>query len=125
MLEAVTQEIYDRKELEKERLQRQQDHEETEEEDGDEDQPAPTEPDKDAGAIIIRLVAKNLEPMQLRVRPHTTVGKIMRGFAATRKIEEDQTAWLIFEGERLEPEMTVEEVGFEDEEQVEVSVRES
>ena len=123
MLEAMTQEIYDRRAREKERHQRQQAEEETEEDGAQADQPGPAAPDKDSGSIIIRLVAKNLEPMQLRVRPHTTVGKIMRGFGATRKIEEEKTAWLIHEGERLEPDMTVEEVGFEDEEQVEVSIR--
>ena len=122
MLEAVTQDILDRRAREKEEQQRQRD-EEPGEDGGGENEPARVEPDKDDGAIIIRLVAKNLEPMQLRVRPNTTVGKIMRGFAATRKMGEDQTPWLIFEGERLEPEMTVEEAGFEDEEQVEVSVR--
>ncbi|EXJ65400.1 hypothetical protein A1O7_01741 [Cladophialophora yegresii CBS 114405] len=126
VIEAMTQDMYDR------RQQRQQDgtaepdqHDQDQDQDQQAEEQAPTLPDKDAGAIIIRLVSNNkdLEPMQLRVRPHTTIGKIMRGYAATRGIEEGKTPWLIFDGERLEPEMTVEEVGFEDEEQVEVSVR--
>ncbi|ETI26984.1 hypothetical protein G647_10083 [Cladophialophora carrionii CBS 160.54] len=126
VVEAMTQDMYDR------RQQRQQDGTaDSDQQDHDQDQhgraeeQAPTQPDMNAGAIIIRLVSNNkdLEPMQLRVRPHTTIGKIMRGYAATRNIDEGKTPWLIFDGERLEPEMTVDEVGFEDEEQVEVSVR--
>ncbi|OCT45919.1 hypothetical protein CLCR_00432 [Cladophialophora carrionii] len=126
VVEAMTQDMYDR------RQQRQQDGTaDSDQQDHDQDQhgqaeeQAPTRPDTNAGPIIIRLVSNNkdLEPMQLRVRPHTTIGKIMRGYAATRNIDEGKTPWLIFDGERLEPEMTVEEVGFEDEEQVEVSVR--
>ena len=128
MLEAVTQDVYDRNLREKEKQRRRDQQESDEDESEEQGQSAAAasaaSQDKDAGAIIIRLVAKNLEPVQLRVRPHTTVGKIMRGFAATRKIGDDHSAWLIFEGEKLDPEMTVEEVGFEDEEQVEVSVRE-
>ncbi|KAJ9606292.1 hypothetical protein H2200_009253 [Cladophialophora chaetospira] len=124
LLEAMTQEIYDRKLREKER-QQQEDatgDEETPESEGEKQATAPA---VDENAIIIRLVSNNkeLEPMQLRVRPHTTVGKIMRGYAATRKVEEGKTPWLIYDGERLDPETTVEELGLEDEEQVEVSIR--
>jgi hypothetical protein len=123
MLEAMTQDMYDRQQ------QRQRDgtadsnqQDQDQDQQGQAEEQAPTQSD---GAIIIRLVSNNkdLEPMQLRVRPQTTIGKIMRGYAATRNVDEGKTPWLIFDGERLEPEMTVEDVGFEDEEQVEVSIR--
>ncbi|OAL33867.1 hypothetical protein AYO20_06878 [Fonsecaea nubica] len=149
MLEAMTPELYDQRLREKDRLRQRQrslltssaDGSEDEDEDGgDADQEgrehdteaarAPLQTaaaaavaERDKGAIVIRLVSKDLEPMQLRVRPNTTIGKIMRGFAATRKVDEAKTPWLIFDGERLDKESTVEEVGFEDEDEVEVSIR--
>lgn len=82
----------------------------------------PPSPAKDDG-IIIRLISQHLAPMSLRVRAHTTVEKIMRGYAATRPVEEGKTPWLIFEGERLDPAMTVEELGIEEDEVLEVSIR--
>lgn len=119
LLEATTPEIYDEKLKQKQRRERDMvgddDHAEDEEDD-------PSPPVND-GAIVIQLVSPNLEPMHLRVRPHTTVAKIMRGFAATRNVPDGKTPWLIFDGERLEPEQTVENVGLEDEDEVEVSIR--
>jgi hypothetical protein len=61
--------------------------------------------------------------MNLRVRPHTSIGKMMQGFAATRKLDEGKTAWLVFDGERLDPGSTVKDVGLEDEDEVEVHIR--
>ena len=135
-LEAMTQDIYNRKLREKLHAERQQIHLILDSNSLAREDPCNEEPEttvspaaaaeaaeKGRDAIIIRLVSKDLEPMPLRVRPHTTVGKIMRGFAATRKVEEGKTPWLIYDGQRLEMEMTVEEVGFEEDEQVEVSVR--
>ncbi len=119
MLEAMTPEIYEDKQRQKEREQQAQAQQDEEHEEDEAPTPAPA----DDGAIVIRLVAQNLEPMQLRVRPHTTMAKIMRGFAATRKVDEGKTPWLIFDGERLDPEQTVEDVGLEDEDGVEVSIR--
>ncbi|KIW26185.1 uncharacterized protein PV07_09299 [Cladophialophora immunda] len=148
MLEAMTPEIYEQRLRDKERRQQRQrpqisstaaadgededgDPEEQEDEDAANAAAAASETpaaaaaaaERDKGAIVIRLVSKDLEPMQLRVRPHTTIGKIMRGYAATRKVDEAKTPWLIFDGERLDAESTVEEVGFEDEDEVEVSIR--
>ncbi|KIW71959.1 hypothetical protein PV04_00185 [Phialophora macrospora] len=123
MLEAMTQDMYDRQQQrQREGTADSSQQDQYQNLQGRAEEQAPSQSD---GAIIIRLVSNNkdLEPMQLRVRPHTTIGKIMRGYAATRNVDEGKTPWLIFDGDRLEPEMTVEEVGFEDEEQVEVSIR--
>ncbi|KIX97685.1 uncharacterized protein Z520_06463 [Fonsecaea multimorphosa CBS 102226] len=138
MLEAMTPEIYEQKQRDRERRQerqRSQIEDQDDENEGPSDQDeekrgssanaatAPAIEDRDKGAIVIRLVSKNLEPMPLRVRPHTKIGKIMRGYAAMRKVDDSKTPWLIFDGERLDAESTVEEVGFEDEDEVEVSIR--
>ncbi|EXJ71043.1 uncharacterized protein A1O5_06036 [Cladophialophora psammophila CBS 110553] len=153
MLEATTPEIYEQKLREQERRrQRQQQQqattsstdsgqedqgkEEADEEVQEEDTTPPTRAatrsasettaatnQRDQGAIVIRLVSRHLEPMQLRVRPHTTMDKIMRGYAAMRKVDEGKTAWLIFDGDRLDRESTVEDVGLEDDDEVEVNIR--
>ncbi|KAH0842329.1 hypothetical protein AYO21_00053 [Fonsecaea monophora] len=149
MLEAMTPELYDQRLRDKDRLRQRQRSLLTSSADGSDDEDegggdadqegrehdteaaraplrtaaAAAVAERDKGAIVIRLVSKDLEPMQLRVRPNTTIGKIMRGFAATRKVDEAKTPWLIFDGERLDKESTVEEVGFEDEDEVEVSIR--
>ncbi|KAL2427325.1 hypothetical protein ABEF95_011714 [Exophiala dermatitidis] len=131
LLEAMTPEIYEEKMRQKEKLQS---HIRAS---SDDDNPDDSEEasvgvasaaeakkiQEAEGSIVIHLVNPAYEPMHLRVRPHTTVAKIMRGYAATKKLEESKTPWLIFDGERLDPEATVENVGLEDEDEVDVSIR--
>jgi len=75
--------------------------------------------------VVIRLVIqdKSVEPLALRVRPNTSVGKIMLAFKATAHIDRNKTCWLVFDGDRLEPEATVQHIGFEQDDTVEVHVR--
>lgn len=135
-LEAMTQEIFDARQLEKERkAQGSRGHDDHDDDDDDDDdayyreQEANREQaereaeEKMKGTIVVRLVSQTMEPMNLRVRPHTSVGKMMQGFAATKRLEEGKTAWLIFDGERLEPKSTVEDLGLEDEDEIEVHIR--
>ncbi|KAL6250595.1 hypothetical protein RBB50_002897 [Rhinocladiella similis] len=119
LLDAMTPELYEEKQRQK---ALEQSHSQRDKEPEDEEDTATPVPESD-GSIVIRLVAQNLEPMQLRVRPHTTIARITRGFVATRKIDEGKTAYLIFDGERLDPEKTVEDIELEDEDEVEVSIR--
>lgn len=123
-LEAMTPELFDERQREKERKALQSDSDD-DDYDNDEREAAAREEEEEKlkGSIIIRLVSQVLEPMNLRVRPHTSVGKMMQGFAATRQLEEGKTAWLVFDGERLEPESTVEDIGLEDQDEIEVHVR--
>lgn len=113
-VDAVTQEIL--QEQQKAREAAQQAAERSHEE----EQPPPT-PKKEG--IILLLKCKGVEPMPLRVRPNTSVAKIMRAFQSQRSIDKAKTCWLIFDGERLDEGMTVESVGFEDEDEVEVHPR--
>lgn len=130
MLEAMTPDIYEEKMRQKEQ-QQQHDQNSADEERGSDDEEGAAgvassrtvEHEAAAGAIVIRLVSRVYDPMPLRVRQHTTVAKIMRGYAATKRLENGKTPWLIFDGERLDPEATVENVGLEDEDEVEVSIR--
>ncbi|KAJ9619406.1 hypothetical protein H2204_012682 [Knufia peltigerae] len=121
LLDAMTPELYEEQQRQKAAREQQQ-REQSQQDENDDEHTATPVPESD-GSIVIRLVAQNLEPMQLRVRPHTTVAKITRGFVATRKIDEGKTAYLIFDGERLDPDKTVEDIELEDEDEVEVSIR--
>lgn len=138
MLEATTPELHVEQQRRKERQQQAVDGQDGDDadtaaanDDDDETRPSASSSTSaaaaaaasDQAAIVIRLVSRDLEPMQLRVRPHTTISKIMRGYAATRKVEDGKTPWLIFDGVRLDGDSTVEEVGLEDEDEVEVSIR--
>lgn len=126
-LEAMTPEIFDARQREKERKARGPDDEDDDYYDEEEQEAAAAaareQEEKLKGSIIIRLVSQVLEPMNLRVRPHTSVGKMMQGFAATRELGEGENAWLFFDGEKLDPEKTVEEIGLEDQDEIEVRVR--
>jgi Ubiquitin-2 like Rad60 SUMO-like len=123
-LEAMTQEIYDDRQRAKERKAAAvANSENASEADGTEEAPTPApEPPKIPG-IIVKLTSQGLEPMPLRVRPHTSIDKIMRAFQGQRGIDRDKTCWLVFDGDRLAKERSVKDVGFEDGDEIEVYPR--
>ena len=124
VVEAMTEEIYQerRKAREVQRAAKATSEYQTDEEGAQgTPEPPPEQPKKDG--TVIKLTSQGLEPMPLRVRPHTSVAKIMRAFQAQRKIAEEKTCWLIFDGDRLEPESSVEQAGFEEGDEVEVHPR--
>jgi len=51
------------------------------------------------------------------------MAKIVRGFRAVQKIDDAKTVLLNFDGDPLDPDSTAEEVGLEDEDEVEVRIR--
>jgi hypothetical protein len=53
----------------------------------------------------------------------STMEKIVAAFKKTGTIDPEKNGWLIFDGERLEPELTVRKVGFEDQNNIEVYIR--
>jgi hypothetical protein len=73
--------------------------------------------------VVIKLTCQGLEPLLLAVRPDTSVGKIMRAFQQERAVDAAKTCWLVFDGDRLEPELKVQEIGFEAMDEVEVHPR--
>ena len=136
VVEAMTLEIFEERQREKERKAQQPQqnagYDSADDDDAyasyDEQEAARARAQKEAeeklkGSIVVRLVSQKVEPMNLRVRPHTSVAKMMQGFAATRKLEEGKTAWLVFDGERLDPGQTVKDIGLEDEDEIEVHIR--
>ena len=77
------------------------------------------------GGPILTLLCKDREPFKLRVKPDSTVAKVMRVYRQIRRTEDDEnkTPWLTFDGERLEPDMTIQSIGIEDGDAVEVYFR--
>jgi hypothetical protein len=82
----------------------------------------PPEPAKKASLLLI-LRCKGVEELKLSVRPSTRVSKIMSGFQSQRKIDKSKKCWLVFDGDRLDEDMSAEEVGFDDACVVEVHPR--
>jgi hypothetical protein len=120
-VEAVTEDILiERKKL-KDRKDRLADisdgHEEMSGEEVGEPQPQ-KEPD-----VQLMLNSPGLESVLLKVRPTTLVSKVMAGFKKIRDIEQEKTCWLIFDGERLDPETRIADTEIEDGDVVDVQIR--
>jgi hypothetical protein len=69
------------------------------------------------------LNSPGLESVLLKVRPTTLVSKVMAGFKKIRDIEQGKTCWLIFDGERLDPETRIADTEIEDGDVVDVQIR--
>jgi Ubiquitin-2 like Rad60 SUMO-like len=67
--------------------------------------------------------AQGLEALHLRVRPNTAISKMMAAFKKMRNLDPGKTCWLVFDGDRLEPDSTVADTEIEDGDAVEVHVR--
>jgi Ubiquitin-2 like Rad60 SUMO-like len=67
--------------------------------------------------------AQGLEALTLKVRPSTPIAKLMAGFKKVRNVDVDKTCWLVFDGERLDPDTLVRDTEIEDGDAVEVHVR--
>jgi hypothetical protein len=73
--------------------------------------------------VQLMLNSPGLEPVLLKVRPTTLVSKIMAGFKKIRHVEQGKTCWLIFDGERLDPETRIGDTEIEDGDAVDVQIR--
>jgi Ubiquitin-2 like Rad60 SUMO-like len=120
-VEAVTEDILIEREKLKEREDRLADvsngHEGMSGEEAGEPQPQ-KEPD-----VQLMLNSPGLESVLLKVRPTTLVSKVMAGFKKIRDIEQGKTCWLIFDGERLDPETRIADTEIEDGDAVDVQIR--
>ena len=73
--------------------------------------------------VQLMLNSPGLEPVLLKVRPNTLVGKVMAGFKKIRQVEKGKTCWLIFDGERLDPDTRICDTEIEDGDAVDVQIR--
>jgi hypothetical protein len=123
VVEATTQELYDKKMAAKARKA-------AGEPDAGDTQSGPDSTAAEAAAappkregIVLKLTCQGYEPMPLRVRPNTSVDKIMRAFQSQRGVDKSKRCWLQLDGETLEPEMSVAELELEDGDMIEVTPR--
>ncbi|KAK1688324.1 ubiquitin-2 like Rad60 SUMO-like-domain-containing protein [Colletotrichum godetiae] len=73
--------------------------------------------------IKVLLKTKTDEPLKTSVRPSTTIGTLMELFRKMRGLAADAPITLMFDGDELEEEMTVEEADIGDMETIEVYIR--
>lgn len=73
--------------------------------------------------IKVLLKTKADEPLKTSVRPSTTIGTLMELFRKMRGLAADAPITLMFDGDELEEEMTVEEADIGDMETIEVYIR--
>jgi Ubiquitin-2 like Rad60 SUMO-like len=64
-----------------------------------------------------------MEAMHLKVRPSTLIAKMMAAYKKLRNVDPGKTCWLVFDGDRLEPESTIGDTEIEDGDAIEVHVR--
>jgi len=73
--------------------------------------------------VVIHLTSRDksiLPFLNLRVRPDTTVARIISGYKRKVSVDPARLIYLVFDGDKLEDGMTVEGIGFESEDVVEV-----
>ncbi|OHE91824.1 hypothetical protein CORC01_12898 [Colletotrichum orchidophilum] len=73
--------------------------------------------------IKVLLKTKTDEPLKTSVRPSTTIGTLMELFRKMRGLAADAPITLMFDGDELEEDMTVEEADIGDMETIEVYIR--
>ena len=71
----------------------------------------------------ISLRGKNLESLDIKVKKSTMVQKVMKIFKSQRNVAPHKTCWLLFDGERLEPDQTFGDTEVEMNDVVEVHIR--
>ncbi|KAK0865061.1 hypothetical protein LTS02_005536 [Friedmanniomyces endolithicus] len=122
-LEAVTDEIYAQIKAERDREERiRQGLDEAEEEEAQagasEAVAQPVEP-----IVRILLISKERkEPFKLKVKPSTTVAKIMAACKPQFDLAEGQSMYLDFDGERLHPDQSVQDTEITDMDRIDVHV---
>ena len=75
--------------------------------------------------FVIALHCKDREPFKLNVYPNSTISKVMRAYRMKMGTKEDEnkTPWLTFDGERLGPDLTIEDTDIEAGDAIEVHFR--
>lgn len=132
-IEAVTEEIHENRQAFKEREMKRmenggQDHDSSSGhyQDVEGSMPAEGEPPQRSTGTIIQLSSNDeasLPHMKLRVHPHTTIEKIVRGYKRKMGVDMNRPVYLVFDGDKLEEDQTVADVGFEEGDAVDVRAK--
>ncbi|KAI9850458.1 MAG: hypothetical protein M1838_005670 [Thelocarpon superellum] len=117
-MEALTEEIMeeDRKKREKE----QQGPDEDEDHGTSQSQSQPLEPREQ---IRVMLKSKGYDDFKLIVRPTTKISQIVHAFRLSRSVGAEQEVFLVFDGDRLDPEHMVTETEIADLDRIDVHVK--
>jgi hypothetical protein len=76
-------------------------------------------------AVKVKLIlkARDVENFKLAVKPTTTIAKIITAFRSARDVSDEKDVALYFDGDKLEPDSTVENAELGDMDAVEVHIR--
>lgn len=88
----------------------------------EEDDVIPEAPVVEVQKIRLILKAKDYEEVKVLVKMETVVAQLIDRFRKQRKIAEDKTIKMMFDGDELEPELTVQEADMDDMTKVDVYV---
>jgi hypothetical protein len=91
--------------------------------DGGEDQEDAEDDQDQPERIKLLLKARDMEPLRLKVKATTSVRKICDSFRSGRSIPAEKDIALYFDGDKLEPDMKVEDAELTDMDTVEVHIR--
>lgn len=73
--------------------------------------------------LVLKAQSKDIKEFKTYVKATTTIQKLVDGFRSTNKIPANQRIILIFDGDQLDPDGTVEDAGFEDMDTIDVLIR--
>lgn len=78
---------------------------------------------KRAGGTVLHLTSdgdESLPEMHLRVHSNTTIERIVNGYKKKMRVDATRQIYLVFDGERLDLEQTVADVGFEEGDRIDI-----
>lgn len=129
-LEAWTEEVYheylQRKERERQRLLGELDDDEDDGQapgSGSQDTDGGGGDEPEATTRVILKAAKEYEPLRFKVHGETTIDEMIETFRTQRKVPEEKEISLVFDGDKLDGDMTVKDTEIEDMDSLEVHIK--
>ncbi|KAH8815172.1 ubiquitin-2 like Rad60 SUMO-like-domain-containing protein [Xylogone sp. PMI_703] len=90
---------------------------------GDSKNDEPREEKPQERKIRIIMTPREMEPYKLMVKPTTTIGRMILAFAKMRSVPSDKEISIFFDGDKLDPDSTVEDTDLDDMDTVEVHIK--
>ena len=90
---------------------------------GGDDQEDIEQTQEPAGRIRLVLIGKDMEPFRLRVKPTTSVRKMCQAFRQDKDLSDEKEIALYFDGDKLDPDLRVEDSELADLDRIEVHIR--
>ena len=83
----------------------------------------PEQAHEPSGRIKLLLKARDMEPFRLRVKPSTSVEKMILAFRADKDIPEEKEIAFYFDGDKLDPTLRISDSELDDMDTIEVHIR--